>query len=131
MKAHARLYGYLQPALDRFNALNASEPDTAVEFRRALESYTKAYGWLSHVIGFENLELERLYQYGRFLLRRLPAPVRSAGADIGAAVPSHMRITQTGTPNCAWRQSAHSSCQAWCPKPAEQWPRRRRCRWPR
>jgi type I restriction enzyme R subunit len=98
MKAHARLYGYLQPALDRFNALNASEPDTAAEFRRALESYTKAYGWLSHVIGFENLELERLYQYGRFLLRRLPAPVRSAGADIGAAVPSHMRITQTGTP---------------------------------
>ncbi|MFE2105882.1 type I restriction endonuclease subunit R [Kitasatospora sp. NPDC059463] len=98
MKAHARLYGYLQPALDRFNALNASEPDTAAEFRRALDSYTKAYGWLSHVIGFENLELERLYQYGRFLLRRLPAPVRSAGADIGAAVPSHMRITQTGTP---------------------------------
>lgn len=98
MKAHARLYGHLQPALDRFNALNAAEPDTATEFRRALDSYTKAYGWLSHVIGFENLELERLYQYGRFLLRRLPAPVRNAGADIGAAVPSHMRITQTGTP---------------------------------
>lgn len=98
MEAHARLYGYLQPALDRFNALNAAEPDTATEFRRALDSYTKAYGWLSHVIGFENLELERLYQYGRFLLRRLPASVRSAGADIGAAVPSHMRITQTGTP---------------------------------
>ncbi|MDT0416991.1 DEAD/DEAH box helicase family protein [Streptomyces sp. DSM 41982] len=98
MKAHARLYGYLQPALDRFNALNATEPDTAAEFRRALDSYTKAYGWLSHVIGFENLELERLYQYGRFLLRRLPAPVRSAGADIGMAAPSHMRIAQTGTP---------------------------------
>ncbi|MGW5027042.1 type I restriction endonuclease subunit R [Streptomyces albidoflavus] len=97
MKAHARLYGYLQPALDRFNALNATEPDTAAEFRRALDSYTKAYGWLSHVIGFENLELERLYQYGRFLLRRLPAPARSAGADIGTAAPSHMRIAQTGT----------------------------------
>ncbi|MFJ7787004.1 type I restriction endonuclease subunit R [Streptomyces albidoflavus] len=98
MKAHARLYGYLQPALDRFNALNATEPDTAAEFRRALDSYTKAYGWLSHVIGFENLELERLYQYGRFLLRRLPAPARSAGADMGTAAPSHMRIAQTGTP---------------------------------
>ncbi|QMU79073.1 type I restriction endonuclease subunit R [Streptacidiphilus sp. PB12-B1b] len=98
LKAHARLYGYLQPALDRFNGLNATEPDTAAEFRRALESYTKAYGWLSHVIGFENTELERLYQYGRFLLRRLPAPLRSAGADIGAVVPSHMRITQTGAP---------------------------------
>jgi type I restriction enzyme R subunit len=98
MKAHARLYGYLQPAVDRFNALEAAEPETAAEFRRALESYTKAYGWLSHVIGFENLELERLYQYGRFLLRRLPAPTRSAGADIGTVVPSHMRITQTGTP---------------------------------
>lgn len=98
MKAHARLYGYLQPAVDRFNALDAAESDTAAEFRRALESYTKAYGWLSHVIGFENLELERLYQYGRFLLRRLPAPTRSAGADIGAVVPSHMRIMRTGAP---------------------------------
>lgn len=98
MKAHSRLYGYLQPALDRFNALNAAEPDTAADFRRALDSYTKAYGWLSHVIGFENLELERLYQYGRFLLRRLPPPARSGSADIGTAAPTHMRITQTGAP---------------------------------
>ncbi|MBV9026842.1 MAG: type I restriction endonuclease subunit R [Streptomycetaceae bacterium] len=98
IKAHSRLYGYLQPALDRFNALNAAESDTAADFRRALESYTKAYGWLSHVIGFENLELERLYQYGRFLLRRLPGPAHNAGADIGTATPSHMRITRTGTP---------------------------------
>ena len=98
MKAHARLYGYLEPALHRFNTLNSVEPDTAAEFRRALDSYTKAYGWLSHVIGFENLELERLHQYGRFLLRRLPAPDRSASADIGTVVPSHMRITQTGAP---------------------------------
>ncbi|MER7696679.1 MULTISPECIES: DEAD/DEAH box helicase family protein [unclassified Streptomyces] len=98
MKAHARLYGHLQPALDRFNALDRAEPETAAAFRRALGSYTKAYGWLSHVIGFENLELERLYQYGRFLLRRLPAPVRSAGADTGTAAPSHLRIARTGAP---------------------------------
>ncbi|WP_246430626.1 hypothetical protein [Streptomyces rectiverticillatus] len=86
------------PPWTSFNALSATEPDTAAEFRPALDSYTKAYGWLSHVIGFENLELERLYQYGRFLLRRLPTPARSAVADIGTAAPNHMRIAQTGTP---------------------------------
>ncbi|MFE6678275.1 type I restriction endonuclease subunit R [Streptomyces sp. NPDC057729] len=97
-KAHARLYQYTAPAVDRFNKLAANEPDKAEEFRRALESYVKAYGWLSHVIGFENRELERLFQYGRFLLRRLPRPDGTAAADIGETVPSHMRVKQTGTP---------------------------------
>lgn len=97
-KAHALLYRYTAPAVDRFNGLLAQEPEKAKEFRRALESYVKAYGWLSHIIGFENLELERLFQYGRFLLRRLPRPDGTAAADIGETVPSHMRVKQTGTP---------------------------------
>ena len=97
-KAHALLYRYTAPAVDRFTALMAQEPDKAREFRRALESYVKAYGWLSHIIGFENTDLERLFQYGRFLLRRLPRPDGTAAADIGETVPSHMRVVQTGTP---------------------------------
>ncbi|MFC9942156.1 type I restriction endonuclease subunit R [Streptomyces pratensis] len=97
-KAHAQLYRYTAPAVDRFNDLVANEPEKAQEFRRALQSYVKAYGWLSHVIGFENRELERLFQYGRFLLRRLPRPDGTAAADIGETVPSHMRVKQTGTP---------------------------------
>ncbi|WP_369223998.1 type I restriction endonuclease subunit R [Streptomyces sp. R39] len=97
-KAHAKLYHYTAPAVDRFNALAAQEPDKAEEFRRALESYVKAYGWLSHVIGFDSTELERLFQYGRFLLRRLPRQTGTAAADIGETVPSHMRVQQTGTP---------------------------------
>ncbi|MEU6224229.1 DEAD/DEAH box helicase family protein [Streptomyces sp. NPDC047042] len=97
-KAHARLYHYTAPAVDRFNGLAAHEPGKAEEFRRALESYVKAYGWLSHIIGFENLELERLFQYGRFLLRRLPRPDGTAAADIGETVPSHMLVKETGTP---------------------------------
>jgi type I restriction enzyme R subunit len=97
-KAHALLYRYTAPAVDRFNGLMAQEPKKATEFRRALESYVKAYGWLSHIIGFENLELERLFQYGRFLLRRLPRPDGTAAADIGETVPSHMRVRQTGAP---------------------------------
>ncbi|WP_407841746.1 type I restriction endonuclease subunit R [Streptomyces sp. DSM 116496] len=97
-KAHARLYHYTAPAVDRFNGLAAQEPEKAEEFRRALDSYVKAYGWLSHIIGFENLELERLFQYGRFLLRRLPRPDGTAAADIGETVPSHMLVKQTGAP---------------------------------
>ncbi|WP_274916625.1 type I restriction endonuclease subunit R [Streptomyces sp. WZ-12] len=97
-KAHARLYRHTAPAVDRFNGLAAQEPEKAEEFRRALDSYVKAYGWLSHIIGFENLELERLFQYGRFLLRRLPRPDGTAAADIGETVPSHMLVKQTGAP---------------------------------
>ncbi|MEV4870672.1 type I restriction endonuclease subunit R [Streptomyces syringium] len=98
VKAHARLYRYTAAAVDRFNGLAAHEPGKAEDFRRALESYVKAYGWLSHIIGFENRELERLFQYGRFLLRRLPRPDGTAAADIGETVPSHMLVKQTGAP---------------------------------
>ncbi|WP_016910149.1 type I restriction endonuclease subunit R [Streptomyces xiaopingdaonensis] len=96
-KAHSKLHRYTQPAVDRFNALADEEPDAAQEFRRALDSYVKAYGWLSHVIGFENEDLERLYQYGRFLVRRLRLPAGSASADIGEVTPSHMNVRKTGT----------------------------------
>lgn len=102
-KAHAKLHRYTSPAVDRFTRLAAEEPDTAQDFRRALESYVKAYGWLSHVIGFENEDLERLYQYGRFLVRRLPRPASAAGADIGDVVPSHMNVRKTGTPELKLR----------------------------
>ncbi|WP_405487938.1 type I restriction endonuclease subunit R [Streptomyces sp. NBC_00096] len=102
-KAHSKLHRYTTAGVDRFTALAADEPDAAQEFRRALESYVKAYGWLSHVIGFESEELERLYQYGRFLLRRLPRPEGTASADIGEVTPSHMRVRKTGTPELELR----------------------------
>lgn len=117
-KAHSKLHHYTTPAVDRFNALADDEPDAAQEFRRALDSFVKAYGWLSHVIGFENEELERLYQYGRFLLRRLRLPAGSASADIGEVTPSHMNVRKTGAPELHLKAEGAQLLPGMVPHPA-------------
>lgn len=92
IRAHGRLYRWLQPAVDRFTALTAEEPDKAEAFRGALRDFVRAYGFLSQVIGYNDDDLELLYQYGRFLLNRLPPRGQEAAVDVGEVEPSHLRI---------------------------------------
>ncbi len=91
---HARLHSYLQPALDRFNGLDSD--DEREEFRGALQSYVRAYALIAQIVDWGDPDLERLYQYGRILLLRLPGrpPV---SVDIGDADLSHFRLEHTGT----------------------------------
>ena len=64
-----RLYPALEPALARFRAADA---DIQAEFRSDLMSYIRLYAFLSQVIPFEDLDLEKLYQFARLLRRNLP-----------------------------------------------------------
>ncbi|MET8258192.1 DEAD/DEAH box helicase family protein [Micromonospora sp. NPDC005205] len=90
-KAHAALYRFLEPAVDRFNHLAKDDRDRAEEFRSSVSDYVRAYGFLAQVVGYGDEDLERLYLYSRFLLRRLPSEP-GAGVDIGPATLSHLRI---------------------------------------
>ncbi|MBS2966228.1 type I restriction endonuclease subunit R, partial [Actinocrinis puniceicyclus] len=92
---HARLYRYLQPAVDRFTELAEADRENAEEFRSALSDYVRAYGLLAQVVGFADEDLERLYQYGRVLLNRLP---RRPGpsVDIGDTDLSHLALNKIG-----------------------------------
>ena len=93
---HARLHGYLQPAIDRFDALESD--DQREEFRKELRDYTRAYALIAQIVDWGDPDLERLYQYGRVLLLRLPGrPATSV--DIGDADLSHFRLEYTGTHN--------------------------------
>ena len=93
---HARLHGYLQPAIDRFAALDSD--DQREEFRKALHDYTRAYALIAQIVDWGDPDLERLYQYGRVLLLRLPGrPATSV--DIGDADLSHFRLEFTGAHN--------------------------------
>src|SRR6266498_5963249 len=93
--AHAGLYRFLQPVVDRFTELASHDRDRAAEFRSSLSDYVRAYGFLAQVVGYADPDLERLYLYGRFLLRRLPHEP-GAGVDIGETTLSHLRIDKTG-----------------------------------
>jgi type I restriction enzyme R subunit len=93
---HARLHGYLQPAIDRFTALEGD--DQREEFRKSLRDYTRAYALIAQIVDWGDPDLERLYQYGRVLLLRLPGrPATSV--DIGDADLSHFRLEFTGAHN--------------------------------
>ncbi|MGQ0573445.1 MAG: type I restriction endonuclease subunit R [Pseudonocardia sp.] len=95
-KIHAKLHGFLEPALDRFAALDTD--DERENFRGSLQDYVRAYGLLAQVIDWGDPDLERLYQFGRILLIRLPGRPSTA-VDTGDADLSHFRIEFTGQHN--------------------------------
>jgi len=95
-RLHAELHEYLKPALDRFAALDTD--DEREGFRSALQDYVRAYSLIAQIVDWGDPDLERLYQYGRILLIRLPGrPATSV--DVGDADLSHFRLEFTGRHN--------------------------------
>ncbi|MFH0756360.1 MAG: type I restriction endonuclease [Bacteroidota bacterium] len=65
-----KLYAYINPAVDRYKALQPEEAKE--EFKHALVSFARFYSFLSQIMPFQDVALEKLYTYGRFLLKTLP-----------------------------------------------------------
>ncbi|MBT4290523.1 MAG: type I restriction endonuclease subunit R, partial [Deltaproteobacteria bacterium] len=72
----AKLNAFLDPAVDRFKTLPI---ETKVEgkvsqddFKHLLVSFIRLYSFLSQIIPFHDIELEKLFPYIRFLLKKLP-----------------------------------------------------------
>ena len=65
-----RLYAALEPARQRFVEL---DPDEGHDFRGQLVDYIRLYAFLSQVLTFADVELEKLYVFARHLRRLLPA----------------------------------------------------------
>ena len=68
-KDQAKLYSWIDPSKDRFKALEELKQD---EFKKALTSFVRLYSFLSQILPFQDVELEKLYAYGRLLLLKLP-----------------------------------------------------------
>ncbi len=66
---HAHMQRHLQPAVDRFKAIEDEEK--RLEFRDKLSAYVRLYAFLSQIVPYADSELEMLYSYGRFLLPHL------------------------------------------------------------
>lgn len=69
LKDQGKLYAFIDPALDRYKALQEEPQD---EFKKAMTAYVRLYSFLSQIMPFQDVELEKLYSYGRFLLTKLP-----------------------------------------------------------
>jgi type I restriction enzyme R subunit len=68
-KEQGKLNAFIDPAVDRYKALNEIDQD---EFKKGLRTWTNIYSYLSQILPFQDVELEKFFAYGRLLLNKLP-----------------------------------------------------------
>ncbi len=91
-KNHQRIHTVMQPAVDRFFALDEDRQD---EFRDVLTRFTRIYSFLSQVVSFTDEKLERDYLFAR-RLAQLVRRESVGGIDLGDAVElTHLRMEQS------------------------------------
>lgn len=66
----AKLNSYIDPAVDRYNAL--TETQDKMDFRGALAKFLRLYSFLTHIINLGDEKLYKFYAYGKCLYRKLP-----------------------------------------------------------
>ncbi|MCB0102188.1 MAG: type I restriction endonuclease subunit R [Anaerolineales bacterium] len=77
----------LQPVLDRVVIQWGYKPEeTREEFRTTLQKYIRLYGFVSQIITFEDVDLEKLYVFAKALNRKLPRRVTRLPYEIRDAV---------------------------------------------
>lgn len=81
---HAGMQLHLQPAVDRFKALEDEEKRS--EFREKLSGYVRTYAFLSQIVPYCDSDQEMLYSFARCLLPHLPLDRDTDRVKIGDEV---------------------------------------------
>lgn len=76
---HAQLEAQLQPAVDRFRAL---DEDEQTAFRERLSAFVNLYAFLSQIIPYGDGELEKLSSFGRYLLPHIRLEREAVKIDV-------------------------------------------------
>jgi type I restriction enzyme, R subunit len=69
---HQAMNAALDPAVDRFSALQKENEDEAELWRGKLQSFRNLYAFLSQIIPYQDTDLEKLYVFLRHLAPKLP-----------------------------------------------------------
>src|SRR5438270_4983159 len=88
-----KLYAVLESIVERYKeALDEEKAD----FKGHLTDYVRLYAFLSQIITFVDTDLEKLYVFGRLLLRKLPASLERLPVEIQQNIDiESYRIKQT------------------------------------
>ncbi len=70
VKAQAQLYAYIDPAVDRYKAIETEEEKE--EFKKSLRTWTNLYSFLAQIMPFREAEFEKFYAYAKLLQTKLP-----------------------------------------------------------
>lgn len=89
---HQEVYRLLDPALLRFEE---SSDEEQLQLRDLLSRFISLYDFISQIVDFTDVKLERDYRYCRALEARLPDQ-RAGRIDLGSQVElTHLRISET------------------------------------
>lgn len=69
IKAQAKLYRYIDPAVDRYKAMTDDEQQV---FKKSLRTWTNLYAFLAQIMPFQELDFEKFYAYAKLVLTKLP-----------------------------------------------------------
>lgn len=105
-----KLNAQIDPAVDRFKQLpqENSEEDvvgteiTQENWKHALQSFTRLYSFLTQIMPFSDVELEKHFTYGKFLLKKLPRTHSSERFKLGDEVAlEYYRLQKVAEQNIA------------------------------
>ena len=88
-----RLQGILDEVVQSWRE---REEDEREEFRSALQSYIRLYGYISQLIDFKDADLEKLYVFARSLNKKLPKREHPDVSDVLEAVDLESFRVQQG-----------------------------------
>ncbi|MGA1826313.1 MAG: UvrB domain 3-containing protein, partial [bacterium] len=69
-KDQSQLYAFIDPAVDRYRALETQERKE--EFKKGLRTWTNLYAFLAQIMPFREPEFEKFYAYAKLLQTKLP-----------------------------------------------------------
>lgn len=108
-----KLNSYVDPAVERFKAL-PTEKDDAVgtitnqdDFKNTLQTFTRTYSFLTQIMPFSDVDLEKLFTYGRFLLKKLPRTSQNDKFKLGDEVSlEYYRLQKVAEQNIVMESQA-------------------------
>ncbi|MBP7795884.1 MAG: DEAD/DEAH box helicase family protein [Elusimicrobiales bacterium] len=84
LQEHGQLNAIVDKAVERFKRLEKEEYKE--DFINTLGVFVRLYAFLTQIVPFQDIELEKFYTYSRLLLKKLPGPDRSERYYIGDEV---------------------------------------------
>lgn len=77
------LQGMLDSVVEEWKQLKEEERE---DFRHQIQSFIRLYGYISQIISFKDINLEKLYIFVRFLNKKLPKRLKEQLTDILSSV---------------------------------------------
>lgn len=105
-----KLNSQIDPAVERYKQLPEEQTEentldkeiTQEDWKHSLQSFTRLYSFLSQIMPFTDVDLEKFFTYGKFLLKKLPRKTQRDRFQLGDEVAlEYYRLQKVAEQNIA------------------------------